>query len=1190
MPRFDSLGYTPSETRRILRDRLRRNLSTSRNERALQRAAFSLTDESALKLLLDVEIRFEGDVATARANYEALRLVHPGAPEFDQLVASGLVRVVLGRLYSGLDTTRTLAHANDDLRAALGPVLERRHRRQFLVGPIALHDPGLSATVTTMQSSPDDVHHLDCAAPEWVAARLWERLPKTLAPVDRLRRWLDLCDLLPDSSFAPTRVWSSTDAEEFRDAALSMLGSEAAIIGWTEERERLIARLAVAWDRPASEVERRVHPAPIALVDRYLWLRSPEHGRDDYEAWGVIWRLADFLLRDAQEVDGSAAPHPVAYKLLGLAIDRPELVTFIGLWTRQRPAVLADLLLDPSFSALACLLIAEWSLGGGAWDRDLTARDDRAARLVAFTDAVAVSCHFLAAGSVAPQEFSALLSWMHGKVNQRHYVTGERQLDERMLLAVRSELVVQSEKTLRAVAEACVAASEGVESPSFAAALDVVALGLLADVIPPEPVVTRYIGSVRDGRAGSGQSLDASAARALVQLARRTSSELWAEFLSPLNVLPRLAKADEAGANPYTISDEIARSIRTHVRTLSRAVAAWEEPPPPDLVRALVRTVRTGALTHAEKGRVGAFSARFEHQPFGELGAQPIAVDLGAALTALEDSNRDELLRAILETDEPLMLAQLVAATPHSLRDRIRNRINDLSPSDAGDITTLPELQGRIENLISAGALDAAAKFMDVERDLRTWGRVRGRELVRLTADMKLRLLRRDFEAIANATAPSGLEQSESSEAEEIIDFYRGLAQLENPQGNLDLAETLFQQLERRRPDIVAYSVNLLGVRASRMLAGNLFGRLRGVEAAGARGAIADANATMTRWRGANDSDLALHQCNIALLLLATGQPERAYAMLDGLGNAAIEDRIAAYSAVALARMGRGADAVGALDRAERLFGDSEILRAARAQILRAAPLDARASAATTDDAVTRVKAALGDLSLMDPSRQAAVFHSGPDADEFIVAHVRAAAASVIALVPMMKVVELDSCEDDLTAVVRAVLSQRFEVLHWSWADQSKGGFTDKGNPGERDLVLRKDDIVLAVLEAVVCDRPITHEWAKSELASHFQKLLGYATCRLFFHITYSYVADPGAVLNELRRQAELEAPAGFTFRSRRDITLSDSRPTGFVATYGYSLGQVKVVFLLMDMGQRSQRGAAKMAASNNPRTKKKSP
>jgi hypothetical protein len=91
-------------------------------------------------------------------------------------------------------------------------------------------------------------------------------------------------------------------------------------------------------------------------------------------------------------------------------------------------------------------------------------------------------------------------------------------------------------------------------------------------------------------------------------------------------------------------------------------------------------------------------------------------------------------------------------------------------------------------------------------------------------------------------------------------------------------------------------------------------------------------------------------------------------------------------------------------------------------------------------------------------------------------------------------------------------------------------------------------------------------------------KLLGYSPCALFIHLTYSHVDDPAAVLSHLREVAEKETPPAFVYKRRRDIPLTDSRPTGFIADYQGPLGLVRVVFLVLDVRQQAQRDAARIA------------
>jgi hypothetical protein len=120
------------------------------------------------------------------------------------------------------------------------------------------------------------------------------------------------------------------------------------------------------------------------------------------------------------------------------------------------------------------------------------------------------------------------------------------------------------------------------------------------------------------------------------------------------------------------------------------------------------------------------------------------------------------------------------------------------------------------------------------------------------------------------------------------------------------------------------------------------------------------------------------------------------------------------------------------------------------------------------------------------------------------------------------------------------------------------------------------------VIEAVICRDPVTYQSVRKELTSHFQRLLGYFPGALFFHLAYSYVDEPSSVLSHLKLAAENEAPSGFTHKGIiKNIDLTDSRPTGFIAEYDGPLGQLKVVFLVLDMRQLAQQEAAKAAGNH---------
>jgi tetratricopeptide (TPR) repeat protein len=1179
MQRFSSLKHIPAETRRLLRDRFRRYLPSPPNASIRAVKSVTLADESLLYLLLNLSIDYESDFERVRVTYE--RALPPNSSELslDSLVEAGWVRVVWGRISTPLDIART---APGETMPVFGSLMAKRHNQVYRATDAARTSADLATVVTAIDQGTLAPRDIGCQTPEWVAARLWDRRPSDSADVSMvLQVWVDRWEQLGNPWFIPNRVWSQTGADAFRDAALDVIRTEPTFPDWGKVRTRFVNQIALTAQRPASEAETFLPAVPHTVLDRAVWLNSRKLQRSMFwalEACGDVLGLIRLLLADVEAEDQASAPHNVASRLIGLALERPEILYMVLLRSEQSSVLLADLLLYPATSALACLLIAQWQSPGSAWDRELSTRDDKTTKAIAFADAVSVMGHFLEQGTLHPSEAAALLDWMH-KTARPGFID-DLGNSESMLTILRSELAGQSRETLRTMVTALTPSmpQSGLGTATFAAALDIVDAGKLGDDLDPIPLISAYIQSLEaSDYALSANRVSISGAASLLEVARRTPSALLQKFLNPIDVKARLDSARAANENVYTVTDTIVRALRAHVRILSRAVVGLIGNMPDDLVGALVAAVRVGALKHEEKGRVAAFAPRYETEPVRGPLDRPIAADIGEALGALGEDHRKRLLTAILESDEPLMLAQLLSFAPQAARGQIKERITALTPSEAGQVLSLTEVQTRIEALLSAGLADAAAQFMDAEQNLQTLGNVGGRAMTRLRATLRLHLLRGEWTAIADIVAPSDISQGEQPAALETITFYRAMATLSNRKGDPQVAEQLFGQLQSRRPDVAAYAINLFAARISHLLGTNLFGQLNGAELVRGRQVLAEAEQMILHVRALSNADSEIFSLNKARLLLALGQPDQATALLTSLQASRLSDTAAAYSAVALFRMGRVTEAVAALDQAELAFGGTEVLHGARAHIRTGKPVFATASVSWESDRMPLIKAALLDLLQMDHIRQAEALMPPPESfDTFVLHHVRSAAGSVTSLVPMMKGVKIDSCEDDLSALIRELLASRLQFLGWSVPDQSKGGFTAKNNPGERDLLLQRDTTTLAVIEAVVGKPPLP----KQNLTQHFQKLLGYSTCHLFFHLTYAYNNNPSLVIDHLKEAAEHDAPAEFKYLRREDLSLVDDRPTGFIARYALRSDEIKVVFLVLDMNQYAQREAAKTAAN----------
>ena len=1059
------------------------------------------------------------------------------------------------------------------------------HDQRYEASVAVRSDPELADLVEAIEAGRSDPTQIINRTPEWIAARLWEMtLAQEVTPDSALRRWVDLWGLLQHPSLVPGAVWSTPDAKAFREAALRAIATEPGLGGWIETRDLYVQQAALAHNVTVAVTDSRFPRPPDTLVDRALWTQSQPIEASAYDSLDIcadLFGLVRLLLADADAEDNSPAPHAAAAQIIDLAIDRTELFIDLLFQVRAHPRLLADLVIHPPSAGLACLLIAQWRSPAGAWDRGLAERDHQIGQAEAFADAVSILGEHLRAGKTNASEAAALLNWLHGRAGPG-FIDDVAGADS-LIATLRRELANCTSSILLAMAQSLDGPDlrRGVGASEFAAVLDLSDLGGIKDEVDADTVVTTYAHSIATGDYSlSAHRIGAAGAAALARMAGRTQA-LRTQFLYPLDVRARFAAATPQD-NEFTFADSIGRSLRTHIRILCRAVIGGAADAPADLFDALVAAVRTGALQHKEKGRVAAFAPRFEKHIGALASDRPLAADLAAALTFVDRQRQEALLAAILETDEPLIVAQLLSRSPPNLRSDIERRIAALAPIDAGAIHSLPEMQARIDELLTAGAADAAASYMAAEVGLTTWGKPAGRELTRFQNQLRLHFLREDWAAIAATADPNFPAPLEQAAAVETLRQFRGLAALKGPNPNPEWAKTLFADLFAKRPSL-SFATNWFAAEISELLQTDSFGLLKGDQIRKGQKVIAEVE-RMTALLPAASVDEAM-ECNRALLLLALGEPSQALAVLSTVTLVRLQDTAATYRAIALARLGRRSEATAALDAAEHTFGRTSVLAAARSHIASGAPFLSAPDVSVYEDLVENVASAIARFRTMNPADQARVLQRQADPFEaLLVDYVRATADAVVSLVPMMKGVQIDAIEDDLTAFIQHLLAARVQFLGWSVGDQSKGGFSAEGNAGERDLLITWGSSVLALIEAVICDRPLTQDVMKADLESHFQKLLGYGNPRVFFHLTYAYIEDKQGLMRSLETSAEMASPPGFTYLGREPIPHDDSRPPGFVARYSADFGEVKVVFLVLNLGQQRQRQAAKTAAATKAR------
>lgn len=1184
MSRFPSFQDAPSETRQILRDRFSRKLHVSRQDRYLDPNLAYTPDVVALSLLQDMTISLASAWSAVEAAYGLEGVCPDEAATLPDLVSAGGARVVWGRVKISRDIAVRALRAPDGEMDALKALVKGIHGQTFGFDTNVGVDSELRALSEDIVAGQLDPHSLVVRSPAWIAERLWESVRgQAMSGEVALRRWVDLWDVLQHPDIIPERAWGPHDATTFRDAALRLIGSEPALAGWTETRDLYVRQAAFAQNASIANAESRIPAAPNTAIDRALWLEIQAVEASAYgslDDCGALFGLARILLADVDAQNNAMAPHPLAAALFDLALDRPELFNAVLHQVRGHPRLLADLVLHPRTAALACLLIAQWRPPGGAWERSLTEADHQVGQADAFADGVAILGEHLRREAVPAGEAAALLAWLHRRAGPGFVddATGA----DLLMASLRRELAVCPAPVLLAMAEFLrgPALDQGLGAPEFAAVLDLCDLGNLTDMVEPEGLITAYEGALQaDHYSLSAYRVGAAGAAALARLSERTE-DLRKRFLYPLHLRARLAAAPP-DHNPFTLADALGRSVRAHIRILCRAIVGGPRDTPSDLLDALIAAVRSGALEHKEKGRVAAFAPSFESNLHGARRDRPLASDLTAALGRLNPAAQLALLDTVLETDEPLILAQILPHVPPNIRARVEQRIAALAPDAAAEIRSLPEMHARIDQLLTAGAADAAASYMAAERDLKTWGKPAGRELTRFRNELRLAFLKQDWDAIINARPPAFIAQLEQESAFETLQQFRGLVALVGPNPDPVVAKAIFANLFAKRKSL-ALTTNWFAAAISELLVDDSFSLLAGPDVRLGRQVLAELDRMLAALpEGPTDEVL---ECNRAQLLLALGEPSQALATLSSVPLTRIHAVAAAYRAVAFARLGQPAEATAALDGAEFRYGATPILTAARAHIASGAAFLALPEVSVYDNLVDNVGSAIARFRLMGPQQQARVLRPQSDAFEaLLIDYVRAAADAVVSLVPMMKGVDIDAIEDDLNAFVQHLLAARVQFLGWSVNDQSKGGYSANANAGERDIILTSGSTILAIIEALKCKSALTQDVVRADLESHFQKLLGYGNARIFFHLTYAYI-DAGEVLAFLETAAEAACPSGFKHLGQEKITHEDSRPPGFVARYDADFGEVKVVFLVLNMGQHRQRDAGITAGQTKAR------
>jgi len=1181
--RFPGLAFDRSGTRRILRRAFANLLATTRPNSVKPLSEFAVGDELLLKLLESVEFVRTGTLANAKAEYE--QRMQAGAPTFEELKSQGWIEVVREQIVIRVEYLRSFQQAHPSLAGGFEWLQKNQYAIRYSARkPVDSDVARIMEALNNGHLSTDELHS---PRPNWVAARRWEQLCSELPPNAALARWLEEWKLLRWPTFIPQRTWTAHTLELFRSATFALIEAEP-LAGWDEIHEQIATYMAHQQSASVELARKNLRAVPSTLVEQYIW--SITYGLERYflaRIWPLeaLTALISLLVRDIQDTENSPAPHPLWTRLYPLIAQKPEMLLLFGLQASERSLPIADMLLLGSSTVLTCLLVWQWSLPGDPLAGNELKESSERLKEEAFLDAAEVLRFLLDNDEIQVTEVAALIRTIFGDGIAQ--AGSSEESCERMRQTLVQTLSELGRLKLIAIVEG--AAQIGLGGPAdgmFVGLLSLVDASGDVNGIGSAPFVTAYCSALATGDFRlSARQMDKGRSVSLYNLARQAGGALISNFFDPLSLASRFAtvSADPDSVEALQTLDSIKRSIRVHVRVLCRIVAGLDAEVPQDLLAALISAVRSGSTNRADRKQMDAFAAGFDADRPGKDRDRPISADLGEALTALSDEHRQQLLTAILMIEEPATLAQLLSYVPSVLHTAIRDRIKVLTPGYSSNLLMLTEEQTRIEHLLNAGVTEIAALFLDEENKLETLGKVPGRSLQRLRFRLRLLLQTERWDEIDNLEVPDDISESDRTSAQDALDFYRGLSFLARrlPGQAIDI----FHRLHIRHREIPAYFTNLHAAKTLALVIDNNFGFLDSDQREQARGLIADGRRQVNSHRNLAETDRTPILLNSALLSLAIRRPKQALDLLSAVKSERPSETLCAYKALALHRLGNPGAASATLQDAESRLGKTQLVEAVANQINAGTPFFGLISSSTDEDPVQWIRRANEKLLALDAVDQArALSPADATIGDFLLRHLREASAGVTQLRPMMRKLGLDSSEDDVTAVLQGILNARLRFVSWALGDQSKGGWTAEENPGERDLVVKRDTAILSVIEAIMVRHPTTHQAVRNDLTRHFKKLFAYETCKVYFHVCYVMIPNPGTVLEHLNDAARSTAPAGIDFVKIEPFVTEDSGPRGFTAVYASEIGERRVHFLVLDLCQGVQKNAAKEAQTLRPK------
>ncbi|WP_187229763.1 hypothetical protein [Escherichia marmotae] len=1050
--------------------------------------------------------------------------------------------------------------------------------------------------------------HIPVESPEWFLGRLWERLCPTGAVQPE-----NVMALLPESVSEEIRGDTLSSLKETNDDAVDFAFLEwtawcHAIEGygtwdsqWSPSQQRFCHEAAhralsrqTLWGKWECDLARYVDvlqktyviPAeklrfagrvpkmpPITSVARADWLASREgesvmmerlmaqrHGPT------TVNFAFSLLCSELEKTDIGTGILAATEAILSFAVNHPVAMLQLHFRVNADPGLLVDMLLYPPTACLAARWTVEWQSRTGS-NNVLNRGREAQTKTFAVQDSLSVIAYHLNANSISLEECASLITWCYtGNTGMGRVIADPRRHVGRLLLGIfaRHDEHVQSE-LLRYLADQ-VAYEDNIPRACFSGVLDGMNSLPLATEDAMAPVIALYSEFARKQHLDwtDATELSADMAGHLVASACAQAESDRNAFLIPFDAMALIlaAPSDEA----LSVRASVARTMRTHVRLLARAVSGWPYEKIPSVLSDVLKTlISRGVIEHDQKGRIGALTDRYSPTTYlGRETGSP-AQDLASAWRKLDKNNQDELLQAFALSDDPVLLAELCQFLPATAKLGIRARLQQLKPDEASVFWSWPELHHRIETLLIAGEYQLAREHLeDVRENLSSapqqyW-------LALFALELQLFLKEEKWDALDSATVPTTLDPATTRQANDQLDFYKATSQLLRPDGDLVSSRAELQRLSSQPGASTTYRDNYFAV-AIQQIIGPTLHSLSGADKVAGERLLGEINSVIT-----SNKELASNTllANRAHLLFALQRPAAA---LEGVVKRRSEVRSSELEmVVVLAKyeMGYQEEAIAILDSAIKEFENDRRLVVLK-EDLQAGNIASRgASASVAVDSVSSIRSALQQLAQLPMSLVGDIL--GPPGLGFrgyLIREVSRAVASLQRMAGMLRdrknPADEARIENDLNSAVREILSASLALAKWDVADQSLGGTTANGTPGERDAVIRVSGQEISVYEALVCKG-----LDRTNIRKHFDKLLAYGTCDIYFHVIYSYAQDVKPIFEYVRKMLEHEISPMLTYCNCKELMPPDHETSGYVATYSVGHREVAVVFLIADLKIRT--------------------